>query len=417
LTTVSLNQAFNLIKRGDAQTARRLISNTLKDDPHCEIAWTLLFYCYDTPEKQQYCLQKVLEINPYNDKARKVLCSLSSPTHAAPDIAYSPFVSDTVDHKPDDHPQKISNPASKIRSQDLPTHETLMNPALQALKELGGSATIEALYNKVIEIADIPDELIEISPDELIEISPDELIENSHDELIENNHDPGMGSQLKIKDRRAWSRSYLEKLGITENSTDNEWTLNRDGHQKGKANQLTASSITTEQAQETASPGELDQGHTWRDELISTLNKMEASAFESLILRMLQESALIQDEDSGRSGEGGMNGSGIMRLGGLISFHALIQCKCYQGSVTPGEVRDFREAMAGQAYKGLLVTTGDFTMEAVKEATRDGATAIDLIDGDLLVDKLKELGLGVTTQIVEVEKVIIDKEWLLGSKY
>ena len=67
-----------------------------------------------------------------------------------------------------------------------------------------------------------------------------------------------------------------------------------------------------------------------------------------------------------------------------------------------GEVRDFRGAMVGRADKGLLITTGTFSKEAVREATRDGAPAIDLIDGDQLVDKLQDLALGVRTEKVEI---------------
>ena len=67
--------------------------------------------------------------------------------------------------------------------------------------------------------------------------------------------------------------------------------------------------------------------------------------------------------------------------------------------------------MVGRADKALMITTGNFTKDAVREATRDGALAIDLIDGDLLVNKLKELGLGVSTKVVKVEQVEVDQEW------
>ena len=103
-----------------------------------------------------------------------------------------------------------------------------------------------------------------------------------------------------------------------------------------------------------------------------------------------------------------------MRLSGLLSFHVIFQCKRYKGSVNVHQVRDFRGAMVGRADKGLLITTGNFTKEATKEATRDGAPAIDLIDGELLVNKLKELGLGVTTRVVESEEVSIDNDWFLS---
>ena len=67
--------------------------------------------------------------------------------------------------------------------------------------------------------------------------------------------------------------------------------------------------------------------------------------------------------------------------------------------------------MVGRADKGLLITTGNFTKDAVREATRDGAPAIDLIDGDLLLDKLKDLGLGVETKMIQVEQVTVDRDW------
>jgi restriction system protein len=150
---------------------------------------------------------------------------------------------------------------------------------------------------------------------------------------------------------------------------------------------------------------------TWRDELLETLLKMPASAFERLVQRMLRESGFTQVEVTGRSGDGGIDGKGLLRLGGLLSFHVIFQCKKWQGAVSAGQVRDFRGAMVGRADKGLLVTTGTFTKDAVREATRDGAPAIDLVDGEQFLDKLKELGLGVKTRKVEVEEVAIEREW------
>lgn len=80
-----------------------------------------------------------------------------------------------------------------------------------------------------------------------------------------------------------------------------------------------------------------------------------------------------------------------------------------RGNIGPDTVRDFRGAMIGRADKGLIITTGGFTREARKEATRDGAPPIDLIDGALLVEKLKELSLGVETRLVEA--VTIKRDW------
>lgn len=87
----------------------------------------------------------------------------------------------------------------------------------------------------------------------------------------------------------------------------------------------------------------------------------------------------------------------------------MFQCKRYQGSVTPSQIRDFRGAMLGRTDKGLFITTGSFTRDALKEATRDGAPPIDLVDGEQLIDILKSLSLGVKTKTVEA--VEIDREW------
>ncbi len=110
-----------------------------------------------------------------------------------------------------------------------------------------------------------------------------------------------------------------------------------------------------------------------------------------------------------RSCDGGIDGKGILKLGGVLSFHVVFQAKRYTGTVGASIIRDFRGAMVGRADKGLVITTGIFSREAIKEAQRDGATPIDLIDGDELTKHLKELGLGVEVEMVE--KITIDKGW------
>ena len=65
----------------------------------------------------------------------------------------------------------------------------------------------------------------------------------------------------------------------------------------------------------------------------------------------------------------------------------------------------------GRADKGLLITTGTFTKDARTEAQRDGAPPIDLIDGEALVEKLKELRIGVQIKERIVEEVLIDEAY------
>jgi len=144
-----------------------------------------------------------------------------------------------------------------------------------------------------------------------------------------------------------------------------------------------------------------EEAMNWREKLRQVLLKMSPDAFERLTLRLLRESGFTQVEVTGKSNDYGIDGKGIIRLHGIMSFHMIFQCKRYKGSVTPSEIRDFRGAMQGRADKGLFITTGSFTSEAKKEATRDGAPALDLIDGDALIERLRDLRLGVTEKIIK----------------
>ena len=68
--------------------------------------------------------------------------------------------------------------------------------------------------------------------------------------------------------------------------------------------------------------------------------------------------------------------------------------QCGRDDLSP-QVRDFRDAMAGRADKGIILTTGTFTTEARREASRDGVPPIELIDGEKLVKMLENLELGL----------------------
>jgi restriction system protein len=114
---------------------------------------------------------------------------------------------------------------------------------------------------------------------------------------------------------------------------------------------------------------------------------------------------------TGRSGDGGIDGKGVVRVGGLLSFHVIFQCKRYKGTVSPAAVRDFRGAMVGCADKGLLLTTGAFSRDARAEGQRDGATPIDLVDGPELVQKLRDLRIGVEVKERVVHDITVKKDF------
>ncbi|MBN2501729.1 MAG: restriction endonuclease [Anaerolineales bacterium] len=280
----------------------------------------------------------------------------------------------------------------------MPTYDGMMNPLLRALKELGGSGTINEIDAKVVEIMGLSDEVTEVL------------------------HNPEKGGQSEVEYRLAWTRTYLKNYGILENSSRGVWALTPAGRDTEAVDEKTVVKFvkdkqSKERGKTTSSEDEFEEiseETTWQDELMSALLEMDPSAFERLTQRLLRESGFTQVFVTGKSGDGGIDGKGIMRLGGLLSFHVLFQCKRYKESVSSGVIRDFRGALVGRADKGLLITTGRFTKDAIGEATRDGATPIDLIDGDQLVELLKNLSLGVKTELVTVEEVTIDKEWFLS---
>jgi restriction system protein len=144
-----------------------------------------------------------------------------------------------------------------------------------------------------------------------------------------------------------------------------------------------------------------DEQLGWREKLLGMLKKLPPDSFERLCQRVLRESGFTKVEVTGRSGDGGIDGAGVLRMN-LVSFHVLFQCKRWKDAVSAPVIRDFRGAMIGRADKGLVITTGRFTADAQREAVRDGAPAIDLVDGDNLCDLLKNLRLGVEVRTVEV---------------
>ena len=283
----------------------------------------------------------------------------------------------------------------------VPQYHELMNPLLSALRDLGGSGSVEEIYEKVAENLDLPEEILSIP------------------------HNPEKSNATEVEYRLAWARTYLKKYGVLENSSRGVWVIAQDKRHieqidpkevvrivrelTRKPRAMKESADLTDESGDDEAPEEVQ---SWRARLHHVLTtKVDPSAFERLVKRLLRESGFVHVEVTGRSGDGGIDGKGIARLSGLLSFHVIFQCKRYQGVVSAGHIRDFRGAMVGRADKGLFITTGTFTRDAIREATRDGAPPIDLIDGDQLADKLKELRLGISAEIVE--KVNVNEEWFL----
>jgi len=269
-------------------------------------------------------------------------------------------------------------------------YDDLMNPVLSALRQLGGSGTNDEINEKVAELVNIPSEQLEIL------------------------HNPEKGGMTEFEYRLMWTRTYLKKYGLVDNSARGVWSLTPKGVVTDRINEKEVVRYVRDLMKKDKDISEQDEptkNIIWQEELLDIILKMSPASFERLIQRLLRESGFVQVEVTGQAGDGGIDGHGIMRLGGLLSFHVIFQAKRWKGSVGSSQVRDFRGAMVGRADKGLLITTGAFTKDALKEATRDGAPAIDLVDGDQLVEKLKHLSLGVVTKKIEIEQVTVDPSW------
>jgi restriction system protein len=281
-----------------------------------------------------------------------------------------------------------------MKNKGVPTFDELMDPTVQALKRLGGSASIDELVPEIVRLLNLPQEVADVPH--------------------------GTTGRTELEYRSAWARTYLRKAGLIKNSERGIWALTPEGAQANSvdgrqiardvAKQFQAERATDNES--AGAPGAAEEAVvalTWQDKLVGVLQAMDPIAFERLCQRLLRESGFIEVEVTKRSGDGGIDGHGTIRIGGLISFNVLFQSKPYTGNIGPDTVRDFRGAMVGRADKGMIISTGGFTLEARREATRDGAPPIDLIDGRLLAEKLKELKLGVKTNLVEHVEVL--DEW------
>lgn len=271
----------------------------------------------------------------------------------------------------------------------VPKYDEMFNALIEALKTLGGSGNVNEIEEETAKVLSLTDE-------QLNEIH--------------------RGNRTKFSYRLAWTRNYLKRYGVLENSSRGVWTLTKKGFNAKKVDKHQINTfvkeldlnVEVEDTDQIKTKPE-DNIQDWQDKLLHFLKEMDPGKFEMLCQRILREAGFVEVKVIGRTGDGGIDGRGIYRLGGLISFRVIFQCKRYKGSVGSREIREFKGTMAGRADKGLFITTGTFTRDAKEEAFRDGSIPIDLIDGIQLADKMKELGLGIKIKTEEI--VDVDIEW------
>jgi restriction system protein len=276
-------------------------------------------------------------------------------------------------------------------------------PVINALKVLGGSG-------RPAEVKDLIAEQLKLSEDEI-----NAALDSGASRF---------GNQVD------WAKFYLSTAGYIDASTRGVWSLTERGHSyslnhaealelfKRVHKQFVINRDTRKSKAESTSAAdeeikeeiEVIGDEDYRLELRRILQSLPSNGFENLCQALLREAGFESVTVTGKSGDGGIDGVGILQMNPLVSFKVLFQCKRYIGTISPDKVRDFRGAMMGRADKGIILTTGSFTTESKKEAVRDGVPPIELVDGDKLLDMFEKLEFGLKPkQIYEIDREFFAK--------
>jgi restriction system protein len=256
-----------------------------------------------------------------------------------------------------------------------------LKPVIEVLKETGGSGTVAEVIDHVIEKMRIPESEQEVTL---------------------------KGGHSRARNQIQWARFYLAQAGYIDSSKHGVWSLTEKGLSSdpvtfdslGIFKKIHKSFTKAKKPKDSSEPPVVEleeeiEPPDHRTNLLNLIKSLPPGGFERLSQRLLRESGFQKVTVTGRSGDGGIDGVGILQVNPFVSFNVLFQCKRYQGAVTPSQIRDFRGAMMGRADKGIIITTGTFTLEAKREARRDGAPPIELVDGDTLVQMFEQLQLGL----------------------
>jgi len=255
-------------------------------------------------------------------------------------------------------------------------------PVIDVLKELGGSGKISEVQDAVIELLDIP--------------------ENELEETMKSGNS-------RVRNQIAWARFYLSKSGYLGASQRGVWTLTEKGR-KSELNDKDVHDMFKEVQGKSARDQDVKQVdedneetigvYDHRKELLNLLQSLPPEGFERICQRLLRESGFQQVKVTGKTGDGGIDGHGMLEINPLVSFKVIFQCKRYQGTVSASQVRDFRGAMMGRTDKGIIITTGRFSLDAKGEAVREGVPPIELVDGEKMIDMFENIKLGLIPKTV-----------------
>lgn len=281
-----------------------------------------------------------------------------------------------------------------------PTYAELIEPVFSAMKELGGSATNDEIRDKIIAML------------------------NLSDDVVDEPHGGLVSQQTELEYQLGWARTYLKKYGAIENTKRGVWVITTDFADiasvdckeviktvlKKRSSASLVETFENDNNPENDGIEPPEELEPWRTQIAEILHTMDPFAFERLSQLLLRECGFSQVTVTKKTGDGGIDGTGKLRINGIFSFNVAFQCKRFVGSVSAGDIRDFRRSLTTDIEKGVFITTGSFTKAAREEASNAGKQQIDLIDGEEFINKLIEYRLGIREKtIFEVDEEFFKK--------
>lgn len=196
---------------------------------------------------------------------------------------------------------------------------------------------------------------------------------------------------------------------------EREWSSWRPAYSELSPAGASAETILKRESQDEENPQEafddaLDKlNENLQTEILNVLLIIDPPLFESIIGQLLEKMRYGNPEVTGRSGDGGIDGTCSLDALGLVKLH--FQAKRWKNQVGAREIRDFIGGI--QTFRGeygIFVTTSDFTKDAIETAKRSGK--VRLVDGQEMAKLMIKHGLGVDKTPVHVAK--IDRDYFEG---
>ena len=261
-------------------------------------------------------------------------------------------------------------------------------PLIQILKDKGGSATPKEIREGIIKKMKLKDDFLS------------ERYEKS--------------GQLRFNNQVYWAKQYLAWEKLIDTSKHGVWALTDDGwkasfnydnaldlfnkwvkiHYNARKNKEAIDDIidNIKVPDDIEIEAEAEKGLS----LLEIIKNTTPKGFEYLCGRLLREYDFESIEVTKSSYDNGIDGTAILKLNPFVNMSVYFQCKKYEGTVPIAQVREFAGVLSTEKRgvdKGIFITTGTFPSSAYK-LEKDN-TALELIDGEKLVEMFEKVELGV----------------------